>query len=55
MAQFGWRLVGVEPAPVFEQLGLMECSPLDGEGQGARRECTGQEADGLNSDLCLRA
>ena len=44
-------LVGVQSAPVLEQLGLMECSPFHDKGQGAGREGPAQEADGLNADL----
>jgi len=32
------RLVAVKPAPVLDQFRFMECSPLDDESQGARRQ-----------------
>ena len=43
----------MEPPPVFEQLRLMERSPFDGKSEGAGWQRTGQEADGMNSNLCL--
>lgn len=46
-----WRLIGMKAAPVFEQLGPVDCSPFDDQGQGAWRQRPSQKTDRVDPDL----